>query len=236
MNRVRTMNVFNGKQILLSLLITAMGSGCTGQRSKAGDAGGPIVAAPKLQNSDRTGGGVRPVLAPTAVGAPDWTHASCEQFNDGGACSATEQRILSKSPSCYGCLANAGCLDTASFNDTGHECTDLVGVSTRGGKVGAKRSDLCLSTLDCILSKGCASDDVALCYCGSLGAGNGCTTATSGAKGACLQQELDGLEHSAGEPPKAVVPDYFNRLLGAGVANEIFACGRYNGCREACQR
>jgi hypothetical protein len=227
------MNVLIRKALLVATVIaigSGAGLGCSTENKP--DAGKPIEAVPTAQEGGRT----VTVPKPPPVTAPDWSHATCAQFNDGGACTPTEQLFLNKSPACYGCLANAGCLNTAKFDDTGHECSDALGVAARGAKVGAKRSDLCLSTLECILSKGCASEDVALCYCGSLGAGNGCTTAMSGAKGVCLQKEVDGLEHMAAEPPKVVVPDYFNRLLGAGMANEIFSCSRYNGCGEVCGR
>src|SRR5262249_14115969 len=107
----------------------------------------------------------------------------CAFFNNGGACTPTEQRFVDKSPDCYNCMANCGCLDDVILGDTGHECGDVTGNAVKGGKTGTARSQLCLDTLDCIMkgtatkpvppNMSCASTDVTICYCGSLGGGNG---------------------------------------------------------------
>src|SRR6185436_2226080 len=111
--------------------------------------------------------------------------------------------------------------DDALFGDTGHECGDVAGNAVRGGATGVSRTQLCLDTLDCILvPPSCASTDVAVCYCGSLGAGNACSTAAAGAPdGKCLTQELNGLEHLVTEAPSVVLPDFTSQGLGAGIAN-----------------
>jgi hypothetical protein len=139
---------------------------------------------------------------------------------------------MNKSVECYTCLVNVGCLNDVTFNDTGHECGDVSGTASAGAQAGAARSDLCLATIDCILASSCASNDATPCYCGSLGAGNACTTSTNraAANGACVSTELAALEHASTAPPSTVMPDYFNQNLGGGKANEIFACAGVNGC------
>ena len=166
------------------------------------------------------------------------TGGECVGNNNGAPCTPTEQRFVNRSLECYKCMVSSGCLDDALFNDTGHECGDVTGVAAHGAKTGTSRASLCLDTLDCILSPVnlCAADDVNLCYCGSLGAGNGCATATSGANGKCFQQEVDGLEHLAGDAPSAVLPDYNALSLGAGMANQLFVCAKSNACDELCAK
>ena len=158
-------------------------------------------------------------------------------YNGGSGCTATEQRLVDKSPACYLCMVQAGCVDDVTFNDVGHECGDVAGVAARGAKTGTSRSALCLDTLDCILNpaKVCASTDVNICYCGSLGAGNGCATGTTpDTTAACFQQEVDGLEHLATDAPSAVLPDYTDLARGAGMANQLFVCAKSNGCDALC--
>jgi hypothetical protein len=173
-------------------------------------------------------------------GAPDAgpTGGECVGNNNGAPCTPTEQRFVNKSLECYKCMVSSGCLDDALFNDTGHECGDVTGVAAHGAKTGTSRASLCLDTLDCILDPVnlCAADDVNLCYCGSLGPGNGCATATSGANGKCFQQEVDGLEHLASDAPSAVLPDYNALSLGAGMANQLFVCAKSNACDELCAK
>ena len=172
------------------------------------------------------------------AGAPDTGVSACAPFNGGAGCTPTEQRFAAKSPDCYTCMVNGGCLDDTKFGDTGHECGDVTGNAAKGAKTGTARSSLCLDTLDCILAPAtkCASDDVNICYCGTLGAGNGCATAASGANGSCLQKEVDGLEHLASDAPSAVLPDYTTLSLGSGVANQLFVCAKSNGCDTLCSQ
>jgi hypothetical protein len=131
---------------------------------------------------------------------------------------------------------NAGCLDDSVFGDTGHECGDLAGNAVSGAKAGTAKSDLCLAAIDCVLNPAnlCAASDVNVCYCGSLGAGNACATAATGADGACFEEEVDGLEHAATDSPSAVLPDYTDLTRGAGLANQLFVCAKSNGCDSLC--
>src|SRR5262249_4996324 len=125
------------------------------------------------------------------------------------------------------------------FSDSGHECGDVPGTAVRGAGAGVSRSQLCLDTLDCIMdpSKLCASSDVSICYCGTLGAGNACFAAPAGAPdGACLTQELNGLEHLASDAPAGVLADFTTLTLGAGMANQLFNCAKSNGCDALCSR
>lgn len=199
--------------------------------SGAHDGGTPDAGPPDAGHVD---------AGPPDSGAHDAgpTGGECMGNNNGAPCTPTEQRFVNKSLECYKCMVSSGCLDDALFNDTGHECGDVTGVAAHGAKTGTARASLCLDTLDCILNPVnlCAADDVNLCYCGSLGAGNGCATATSGANGKCFQQEVDGLEHLAGDAPSAVLPDYNALSLGAGMANQLFVCAKSNSCDELCAK
>jgi hypothetical protein len=160
----------------------------------------------------------------------------CAANNGGADCTPTEALFEAHAPSCYKCLVNAGCLNDTISSDMGHECADVVGNAARGSRTGTARSTLCLDTLRCILQTGCASSDVAICYCGSLGAGGGCTMSMdpTAANGACAQTELDGMEHLSADPPSLVAPDFFNLNLGAGKANQIFSCASSNGGCPTC--
>jgi hypothetical protein len=159
----------------------------------------------------------------------------CPLQNAGAPCTPTEELTLRKSADCYTCLVDNGCLDDARLIDTGHECGDLVGTATRGAKTGTARSTLCLAVLECILSSNCATDDVEVCYCGSLGPAIGCSTGKSGADGPCMPEEVDALEHVWTDPPNEVIRSFFNLNLGAGMANQILACASSNHC-ERCLR
>jgi hypothetical protein len=161
----------------------------------------------------------------------------CAANNDGGGCTPTEALFEAHSPDCYNCLVNAGCLnDTVMPLDSMHECEDVPGAAAKGAKSGQLRSSLCLETIQCILQTKCASMDTAVCYCGSLGAGNACIAGTvpSSADGSCLQAELDGLEHVSTDTPMTVIGDFYNGLLGGGKANQIFNCAAGNGGCPAC--
>ena len=216
------------------------------------DTGAPIDAGPTDTGSSDTGksdAGIFDTGAPDTgapdTGAPDTgVHDSgtdagvspCAAYNGGAGCTPTEQRLVDKSPECYRCMLNAGCIDDAFFGDTGHECGDVSGNATAGAKSGSSRTSLCLATLDCIMTPAieCASDDVNICYCGTLGSGNGCATAASGANGKCFQAEVDGLEHLATDAPSAVLPDYTDLRRGAGMANQLFVCAKANQCDTLC--
>ena len=152
---------------------------------------------------------------------------ACKTNNNGANCSQTETLFVHKSLDCYNCLVGGGCLDDQMFNDMGHECEDVTGVAAKGAQTGVSRTSLCLQDLTCILKANCASSDVVLCYCGSLGGGNACSTSmmVGAANGACVQQETDATEHTSMEPPSKIVPDLFNQVLGGGKANQIFSCG-----------
>jgi hypothetical protein len=199
----------------------------------ARDTGAPDMGAPDMGAPD-TGAG--DTGSPDA-GADAGPNPDCAANNGGADCTPTEALFEAHSPDCYKCLVNAGCLDDALIPvDSMHECADVPGTAVKGAKSGQARSSLCLETIRCILRTQCAATDTALCYCGSLGAGNGCTTSTvaSAANGACLQTELDGLEHLSTEAPVMVAPDFYNVNLGGGKANEIFACAAGNGGCPAC--
>jgi hypothetical protein len=160
--------------------------------------------------------------------------------NNGGApCTPTEKLIVcSKSVDCYTCLVNGGCLDDAVFpGDTGHECEDVTGTAAKGASTGTSRSSLCLSTISCILGSSCASQDVLICYCGGLGAGNACSTGSNPAlaNGLCASTEVNALEHLSTDPPSAIVTDYFNQNLGGGKANQIFSCAASGACSQCTQ-
>jgi hypothetical protein len=138
---------------------------------------------------------------------------------------------------CYTCLVNTGCLNDDVFpGDTSHECSDVIGSAVKGPSTGSLRSDLCLQTISCVLSTSCASQDVSICYCGQLGAGNACSTSSvpSAANGLCASTEISSLEHLATDAPSAVVPDFFNQNLGGGKANQIFACAASGGSCPQC--
>jgi hypothetical protein len=190
----------------------------------------------KVCGADGCGGSCGSCPTGQVCSAPGTCSAACTAFNNGAGCTATEQRFLNKSPDCYSCLVNTGCLDDAAFGDTGHECGDVTGTAAGGAQAGTARSDLCLATIDCILSTSCASTDVAICYCGSLGAGDACTTSTnpSAANGPCASIELAALEHSSTDAPSAVVTDFFNLILGGGRANQIFACAHSGNACPMC--
>jgi hypothetical protein len=147
-------------------------------------------------------------------------------YNASATCTPTEQLFVNKSLSCYNCLVNAACLNDDTFGDVGHECGDVTGTAAKGASTGALRSDLCLQTIQCILNTSCASQDPSICYCGSLGAGDACTTSANPAasNGPCSSLEVNTLEHLSTDPPSAVIPDFYNLNLGGGRANQIFAC------------
>jgi hypothetical protein len=198
------------------------------------DAGSPDSGAPDTGAPDA---GVVDTGAPD-TGADSGPNPDCAANNSGADCTPTEALFEAHSPSCYNCLVNAGCLDDlVTPGDTLHECGDVMGTAARGNQAGAAKSTLCLETIQCILQHGaCASTDVSICYCGTLGAGDACSTSTdpNAPNGACKQAEIDGLEHLSTEPPSQIVPDYFNHVLGAGVANQIFACAASNGGCPTC--
>jgi hypothetical protein len=199
----------------------------------AADTGATDSGAPDTSAADT---GAHDAGSPE-TGGDSGPNPDCAANNGGADCTPTEALFESHAASCYLCLVNASCLNDVIIGDTGHECTDVVGNAAKGGRVGTPRSTLCMETLQCILQHSCASSDVAICYCGSLGAGNGCVQSSdpAAANGACKQIELDGLEHVATDPPSSVVPDFFNQALGAGKANQIFACGHNVPCPTCVQ-
>ena len=158
----------------------------------------------------------------------------CPANNGGPGCTPTEQKFVDKSPACYQCLVMGDCLNNTIQGDTGLECGDLTGSATAGEKAGSTYNDLCLSLLDCTLSTKCASTDITICYCGALGAGVACTTASSGANGACMQQEANGANHPSTDPPSAVTKDLNDKTKATGKLNQIYICGKQNNCDALC--
>jgi hypothetical protein len=191
--------------------------------------------AGKLCGDDGCGGSCGDCGAEEACGDAGVCVDPCSLENAGGPCTPTERMLVKKSVACYQCLIENGCLDDVRLGDTGHECGDVVGTAKKGAKLGVPRSALCLTALECTLSSNCAAEDVALCYCGSLGPAIACSTGNSGADGFCVPQEVDGLEHVSTDPPHVIMTNYFNLNLGAGMANQIFACARSGHC-DPCLR
>jgi hypothetical protein len=152
------------------------------------------------------------------------------QGNANGVCSATEAAFLQKdiaaghatTQDCYSCLWNNSCLNDTQFNDTNHECDDLTGTFGTAGSSSAA----CAATLSCIVSTGCANNDVQDCFCGADNPGNSCQTAAN-PDGACKTQEIAGLGVSDGP---TVLKDLTDTTRPAGMANQIFSCAKTNSC------
>jgi len=144
--------------------------------------------------------------------------------NADGVCSPTEAAFLQKdinaghasTQDCYSCLWNNSCLNDTQFSDTNHECGDLAAASVAA----------CTSTLSCIISTGCANNDIQDCFCGADNPGNSCQTAAN-PDGACKTQEIAGLGVS--DAP-TVLKNLTDTTRPAGMANQIFSCAKTNSC------
>jgi hypothetical protein len=158
--------------------------------------------------------------------------------NASGVCSPTvallvQQDINAGSAAttpCYSCLFNAGCIDDTAFGDKGNECGDLAGTFGAGPQAGTASSALCLDTLSCILSTGCASTAASTCFCGSF-AGSACLNAPA-PDGACNAQEVNGLGLSTNE---AILESFTNVTLPSGMANQLAQCALSNQCNACLQ-
>ena len=116
------------------------------------------------------------------------------------------------------CLACAltECIDTTSTN-----CEVVTGAAQ-----GVTRTQLCLDTLRCTLTRGCMydvpnPDDPGAglnCYCGDVTFG---TCSTTPDQGACQAEEQTGLEST---DPTTVVDHWDDDALGGGMANIIADC------------
>jgi hypothetical protein len=155
--------------------------------------------------------------------------------NTGGVCSPTEALLVQKdiaagnaaTTPCYSCVLNAGCIDDTAFGDHGIECGDLTGTF---GSSGSASSNLCLSTLQCILTTSCAASSVSGCYCGSS-VGPNCVSAPS-PDGACYTQEVTGLGLTTNQD---VLKNFTNFTLPSGMANQFAQCALSNGCGACLQ-
>ena len=166
---------------------------------------------------------------PDSGAAPDGG-SPCLANNRGEDCTDTERLFVEKSVDCYNCLIAGECLDDAINGNTRKECGDLEGNASNGAQKGAPKSELCLSTIECILGSHCASGDISICYCGSLGAGVKCTQGASGANGPCLQAEVDGVERMKTDPQSEVFRALGDVSNASGRANQIFICAKQNNC------
>ncbi len=108
-----------------------------------------------------------------AVSLPD--DASRPPLVDGGALDAPSEGdeasddapipgdprplLLGRSPDCLVC-AEAYCSNVLE------SCSALGGVAKEGPAAGTPKSELCLETMTCFLSKGCSLDAPVQCYCG----------------------------------------------------------------------
>jgi hypothetical protein len=198
------------------------------------DAGTPDAGTPDAGTPDAG----TPDAGTRDAGAPDSGPSPCAIYNNPPGettkgCTATEQRFVNKSVDCYTCLVAGLCLD--DLVDTNNECEDLTGTASGGAKKGTSNTDLCLATIDCILSTKCASSDVASCYCGTL-AGSACQTATIPGNGPCAQAHCDGANHLITDPASVVSAALGNIMLPAGMADKIFSCGASNNCAPLCSQ
>jgi hypothetical protein len=190
------------------------------------------VAADVAAEASSSGG--CPVAGDVKNSAGQCVSTVCQTLNGGANCDLTATAFAHKSADCYSCLVNGDCLDNAMFMDVGKDCDDLTGNATGGARAGTSNEQLCLDKLSCIVSTSCASVDINLCYCGSLGAGNTCATATTPGDGKCAQQEVDGSNHLITDPGSMVLPDLANQLLPAGLVDQIFVCAHSNQCDSLC--
>jgi hypothetical protein len=187
------------------------------------DAGSPDAAPPP------------PPVPCTAAGQTGCVACS---GNTDGVCSPSEALFVQQdinagsaaTTPCYSCLLNAGCIDDSVFGDQGNECGDLAGTFNAGAQAGTASSALCLDTLACVLSTGCASSAASTCFCGSS-EGSACLSVPM-PDGACYTQEVNGLGLSANE---AILESFTNVTLPSGVANQLAQCALSNQCNSCLQ-
>ena len=171
------------------------------------------------------------------------------QGNASGLCSQTEAAIVNldiqnvpittagpdPAAGCYSCLVTADCIDDTVSGDTLHECEDLPGNFTGdGGGAGQSDTSLCVETLSCVLTSGCANttNGQSFCYCGSGGGGpSACASAGAATNGACKSQETNGLFPTANDSTD-VLKDFTDTTEPSGMANQIIKCAVSNKCTQ----
>ena len=166
----------------------------------------------------------------------DGSACDCSYGNDSGACTLTEALLVHKSPLCYQCMVNSGCIDDAKYGDTNQECGDLSGPVPGGCRVGTSKTEMCIETLDCILATDCvapimpdAAPRDSTCYCGGYPPVTCMSLPATDLNGPCKQVIADGLGYLGGDS-KNILLNYTDTTRGAGMANQIFQCAISNNC------
>jgi hypothetical protein len=148
-------------------------------------------------------------------GAGDW--------GDAGAVRAV---LLGASPSCLSC-AQASCPSEIIG------CSTLAGEpngeADSGAEAGVARSQLCVETLQCLVSTACEERDTSTCYCGpNIKPPLLCET-PGVAAGVCKSQLERSLES---RDPNIILASMFSKELGGGWAMLLARCIRDNGCHS----
>jgi hypothetical protein len=181
------------------------------------------------------------------------------QGSTGGTCTATEAYFVGRDialgavtaagpdngpNSCYACLFNNSCLDSApapvGLGTTGKECGDNVAPNAF---VNGTNSAECTSLISCIVGASdgttptCATSGVATCYCGtdpaaSCNGGTAAAPTPAGVNGTCFNQYATGLGFPVGDGADIHV-NYATHGLAAGRAGQIFVCGG-GSCAAQC--
>ena len=158
-------------------------------------------------------------------GTPDAEGGILEAGTDAGL---TSEGVIGslRNDNCRRCAIDNYCLDPVNGVPP---CESTTGVSASGTPdPGVPRSNLCFSTLTCLLQTSCFTNDSVLgCYCGTI-AKSSCST--TNANGPCKTQEEDGFEST---DPNVILGTPGNTSTGSDVANQIVEC-LYFSCHNVC--
>lgn len=171
--------------------------------------------------------------------------------NNDNLCTATEAILVqldidkglvdnsgSTATGCYSCMVNADCSNDDVSGDSDHECGDLTGnFAGDGGGAGQSDTSLCLATLTCLVTTGCASatDNEDACYCGAGGGSpSACASAGAATNGACKTQITNGLYPSPNDSTD-VLKDFTDTTEPSGMADQLLHCAIVSKCTQCLQ-
>jgi len=140
------------------------------------------------------------------------------EWGDAGAVRASLSKVSS---SCWTCA------ETSCPNEI-IGCSTIAGTPDGGPDAGLSRSQLCVETLDCLLSTGCEELDTSTCYCGDVTNFPGACQIPSVANGVCkntLERSLESAD------PATILSSMLSIHRGGGRAMVLTRCLRDNQCR-----
>jgi hypothetical protein len=168
-----------------------------------------IVVTPSLADASEDSGDAS-AGADVSVDVSSLSDVVPQEITEAGLALAAPLSV--HSPQCFECAR-------ASCGQYINGCALVPGVADAGDASGEAKSKLCVETVGCVISTGCAASSPGDCYCGSAGAH--CVDFFTSIDGPCksvLEESLESTERTA------VLASFGDLTKGGGWAMRLVQC------------